>query len=296
MVRRATAWWSFGSLVLLLAGCAAPRATQPADGTQPAVVQPAPVQPIPLQPDEPKPTLAAEPNSEPAPEVPQDQPSQPAPTIALAGGITVDRAARRVLVPARIATRFGFLEQVACARDSREHESLVVVDVKASAVHAALLLVGAEPGRPGRWRLEEGVVVAEPPEGPRLRVFIQVSGTADAPAREWPVTDWIRGVDGRRFDAAWVFAGSRFADNPRSWKEPGQHYVADFTGSIVGLVTFGDETVAATSVIPDLIDISAANWEAWTERMPDEETPVVLILELEEPSGASLPASGPSGR
>jgi hypothetical protein len=279
---RGTAVMSIGMVALLVAtlvvpGCATGRRERPAEIATPAVeeekreraeLQPPPPAPLP-QPSPPEVATA------------------PAAPIALAGGITVDRAARRVSIPARIATRVGFLEQVACGRDSREHEALLVLDVKASAVHAALLLLGAEPGRPGRWRIEDGVVVAEAPQGPRLRVLVQVAGEAGEAAREWPVTEWIRGIDGRRLDAAWVFAGSRFADNPRSWKEPGQHYVADYTGSIVGLVTFGDETIAAAAVIPDLVDIEAANWEAWTERMPEEETPVVLIVELEATQSAS---------
>jgi hypothetical protein len=291
---------AFGMSVALVVGCQSPHRTVAEAPTEPSLAMPEPAAPEPAtpalaapEPAQPLTPTTAEPSA-PATAEPSVAPRET--PITLPGGIVVDRAARRVTLPARIATRTGFLEAVACGRDSREHESLLVLDVKASALHAALILLGAEPGRPGRWRVQDGVVVREAPQGSPLRVLVEVAGAAGSPPTELAITDWIRGADGRAFDAVWVFAGSRFADNPRSWKEPGQHYVADFTGSIVGLVTFGDEAIAATSVISDLVDIEAANWEAWTERMPPEDTPVRLVLERPEAPRGSLAEPNPSSR
>ena len=50
----------------------------------------------------------------------------------------------------------GFLEQYVCTVGTREHEALFAFEGKASDVHAALLLAGLEPGRPGYWREVEG--------------------------------------------------------------------------------------------------------------------------------------------
>ena len=47
-----------------------------------------------------------------------------------------------------IRLELGWLEQVACAPATREHESLVVVNAKPSHIHAALLMAGFEPGTP----------------------------------------------------------------------------------------------------------------------------------------------------
>jgi hypothetical protein len=243
---------------------------------------------------------AVESNSQPT-----SQPNVEPQIISLPNGILVDRARRRVEVPALVATTEGFLEQIACAEGSREHESLLVVSIKPSEIHAAILLAGGTAGQPGRWRDDGTDVIVEPPTGTAVRVRVrpetpdQTTGESRSPAVtptsgadradttaasvgvELDITEWVRGAHGRRLDLTWVFAGSRFAPNPRSWKRPGEHYVADFTGSIVGLVTFGDETIAATTVIPDLLDVAAATWEAWTERMPPPGTKATLILELE---------------
>jgi hypothetical protein len=59
---------------------------------------------------------------------------------------------------------------------------------------------------------------------------------------------------------------------------PGEHYVADMTGSIIGLVTFGDEVVGFARVMPDSADVSEPVWEVDPERVPPIGTPVTLIL------------------
>ena len=75
--------------------------------------------------------------------------------IQLPGGVVVDQGAREVRVPAVVAIDVGWLEQVVCTQGTREHESLLMVDVPPSEVHAALMLIGLEPGRPGTWVFEE---------------------------------------------------------------------------------------------------------------------------------------------
>ncbi len=199
----------------------------------------------------------------------------PPAVVHLAQGIEVDRARGEVRVPASIAVTQGWLEQVVCLTGTRDHEALMTVDCKPSDVHAALLLLGLDAGAPGRWQYNEGLVRTNPPTGPPLSILVRF--TAQDETREINVLDWIRGADGRRFPGTWVFAGSQLAKNPKSLG-PGEHYVADFTGSLIGLVTFGDETIAATAVISDQIEMESANWEAWTDRMPPEGTAVTLVI------------------
>lgn len=281
------------AVALCLAGCASPapqdRAERAPEVKRESVATPdlrttPDAEPTPHDQPSPQPQLLAQPLTQPS-------------IVRLPNGIVVDRSKQRVEIPAHVAQTAGFLEQIACGENSREHESLLVVSLNASEIHAALLLVGATPGKPGSWRVEGEAVRSVPPTGTPIRVRVRVPGerspTSDdppGPPVERDIAEWVRGRDGRVYAGSWVFAGSRFAPNPKSWKAPGEHYVADFTGSIVGLVTFGDETIAATSVIPDLVEFEAAEWQAWTERIPFSGTEATLILDCSV-NPATPPAS-----
>ena len=71
--------------------------------------------------------------------------------VTLPGGIECRLDSNEVLVPALIALDSGWIEQVACLRNTREHEAIFVTDVQPSLVHSALLMLSLEPGAPGRW-------------------------------------------------------------------------------------------------------------------------------------------------
>jgi len=99
---------------------------------------------------------------------------------------------------------------------------------------------------------------------------------------EAPVTRWIRDHHGRRAfpDVRWVFAGSRFETLPDTLGG-GEIYLADESGSIIGLVTFGDEVLGLDRVIADDAEVAPPEWEAHTERMPDVGTKVTIVLRKE---------------
>ena len=91
----------------------------------------------------------------------------------------VDREAREVVVPAFVSIDVGWLEQVVCVRNTRDHEAILVVDVLPSQVHAALVLLGLDSGTPGYWRFEEMEGEIRPrvsriqPEGDQVRVTVR---------------------------------------------------------------------------------------------------------------------------
>ena len=210
--------------------------------------------------------------------------SAPPPTIdnliMLPGGIVVDRSAPEVRVPASTAIDVGWLEQVVCSRNTRDHEALFVVDVPPSAVHAALLLIGLEPGSPGRWAFEEiegtaNVVVRRiPPVGDQVDIRVRYQ-SGDGTLRDHPVADWIVGDGGmREFPVVpWVFGGS-FLSGPAG----AAAYAADRSGSLVGLVTFGDEVLGLESVLSDQLSVDAAEWEVRTSAVLAPGTEVVLVF------------------
>jgi hypothetical protein len=197
-------------------------------------------------------------------------------------GIAVRPDAHVVEIEAWTCLEAGWLEQIACSPRSREHEALVVVKARPSDIHAALLLAGFEHGAPGRWSYEDGAISFTPPTGDRLDVRARYE--REGQTVEDPIRSWIVDAEGRPSfpDTAWVFSGSALVENP-DWMGPGEHYVADHTGSIIGLVTFGDEIVGFEEVLADQQSVQPLEWQVRIDRVPPVGTPVTLIL---------LPAAG----
>jgi hypothetical protein len=194
-------------------------------------------------------------------------------------GITVLRDRPAVEIEAWACLESGWLEQIACSPNTREHESLVVVAAKPSNIHAALLMAGFEPGSPGRWIYEQDELRVVPPAGDRLDVFVRYRRADTTEEVEEPIANWIRDAEGQATfpDDPWVFGGSAFIENPE-WMGPGEHYVADMSGSIIGLVTFGDEVIGYSRVLSDQAAIQPPQWEVRSDHVPAVGTPVTLIL------------------
>lgn len=183
-----------------------------------------------------------------------------------------------------------WLEQIACIPDTREHESLVVTDAKPSHVHAALLSCGLDPGEPGSWSVRADRVVLDPPSGPRVRVLIR-HAARDGAAVTRKATDWVVSArDGRsltqhlsdREDApatAFVFAGSRFVQFRGR-----EVYDADHAGTLIGLATFGGETIALDRVIPHREAVEPLQWKADRRTVPRAGTRVMVRIEIARPA------------
>ncbi len=138
-----------------------------------------------------------------------------------------------------------YLEVIVCIPDTKEHETLVVTSVKPSHVHAALLLLGLEPGEPGSWTFEgegvDGVWRPHDPKGDEVKVEFTYT---DAEGVEHTVSPsaWVRHMETHEPlpDLTFVFAGSRMVDRGYG----GPRYDSDGTGLLIGLATFGSETIA----------------------------------------------------
>lgn len=195
--------------------------------------------------------------------------------------ITINRESQRVKLRAWVCLEEGFLEQIACSPGTREHESLVVIRATPSDIHAAMLLAGFEPGTPGRWiyHPEKEKVELVEPRGPELDILVRYEDS-NGEQVERPVRTWIREHENHTPfpDKPWVFGGSMFRENPE-FMGPGEHYVADMTGSIIGLVTFGDEVIGLKQVISDQAAIHEPEWEVNPDAIPAEGTQVTLIIQ-----------------
>ena len=191
--------------------------------------------------------------------------------IELAPGLVVDRPRREVRLGAQSALDAGWLEQAVCLAGTREHESLLVIDLPPRLVHAALLMLGATPGEPGRWRVDaEGVIVRDDPTGERLEILLRFEHPRRGRVEE-PLTAWIRVADGGSLpEEPWRFAGSRILE--------GGAYAADYGGSVVGLATFGDEVVAFTRVLADQAEVEAPQLLVEVDKVPPPGTPVEIVM------------------
>ncbi|MBL8759773.1 MAG: hypothetical protein JNL50_00580 [Phycisphaerae bacterium] len=171
-----------------------------------------------------------------------------------------------------------YLEVIACTFDSKEHESLVVTRVKPSHVHAALLLIGLEPGAPGSWRIDEpSRVVSVPPQGSAVRVSLVFNPTLPD-AKEIDPAELVFNARTKArasslAGAGFVFGGSRIVE----WQ--GQSfYDADGTGTLIGLATFGSETIAWREVFSPEATVAEPVWIADNERVPAAGTMVTVRL------------------
>lgn len=173
-----------------------------------------------------------------------------------------------------------FLEVIVCSPDTREHESLVVTPVAPSAIHAALLAIGAEPGAPGGFVQE----VPVPATGQRVRVglgtpietLVETETGVDpkGTALKWQTpSSWIVNIetDEHMPEGGFVFAGSRMTQRGGR-----VFYDADGAGNIVGLATFGNEVVAPALTFSPEASVEAPVWIADVSNVPAQATPVVV--------------------
>lgn len=198
-------------------------------------------------------------------------------------GVRVDRPRQVVEVDGIVPidahdprTPLVFLELVACSPDTREHESLVMVPARPSEVHAALLLAGFQPGTTGAWRWNGQSIERTAPTGDAIDVRIAY---VDAAGRwiEADAADWVVGASTgrslRELGGRWVFAGSRWVPIGE-----GEMYDADGTGTLIGLATFGSETIAFDQVISPEASLEEPEWIADARRVPPAGTRVILRL------------------
>ncbi len=237
--------------------------------------------------------LADAPTEKPAGDAKPEQPVDP---IAEAvkqineqdNGVTVNREANHLDIKAEVCLRRGeFLEMFACTRDSREHESILVIDAMPSTIHFGLLLLGEEPGKPLSYDMKFDPPKLVPAKGPEVGVFIVVK--ADDVEREIPANRWVQDSKTEKMmeDNTWLFAGSQFAE-----VQGKQVYYADVNGSAISLVNFGDDLLTLPNKLTDANDSHGKVWQPRTQAIPKVGTKVLIRLkptEKDEEEAKELP-------
>ncbi len=184
--------------------------------------------------------------------------------------VWVDRAKKRIVVDGYIAMREGALEMLACPVGTKEHESIIATFCKAQTVHAGLLAVGAETGKPVQWQ-----PTYEPPTGSQIQISV-LWHTADGAQAHSDVRKWLRvmGTKDEILEPNFVFAGSSF------WKDPDtgeSHYQAE-SGDLICVSNFSTATLDVP--LKSTHANSGLMFVAFTERIPAKHTPVRLVLQV----------------
>lgn len=198
-------------------------------------------------------------------------------------GVTINLAERSVDVESEVCLRDGMLELIACIKDGKEHESIIVVGAKPSHIHTALLLLGAKPGSPASRRMideEERRFIDLPPRGGLVDVFLVLKDT-NGKKTEHPISDFIvpseRSDDGKDEDEkfpthTFLFAGSILLGEGQG----PSRYLCDQSGNVISIATFGDELLCLPDVHSN--DNGALAWRVDGEKLPALGSKVILRL------------------
>jgi hypothetical protein len=183
--------------------------------------------------------------------------------------LEVEGDKRRVLINGIICRRTDQLEQFMCRKQTKEHEAIVSADIDAAKVHLALTLAKAEPGNPVKYNPK-----FTPASGTVIKVYVQWEEKGKT--MKVPAQQWIKNVKTKKeLEHDWVFAGSFHIPNRLDPKAPPFYAAND--GDVICVANFEDALLDLP--IQSSKDNDDLVFEAWTDRIPPLETPVVVILE-----------------
>ena len=189
--------------------------------------------------------------------------------------IWLDAEGRAVVMIGQVCQRQAPLELFACLKNSKEHESVVSIDTRAYIVHAGLLALGVEPGRPVQFYPEY-----RPAEGPEIDVIVAWKDP-EGKVHTAPAQQWVRDVRTKRaMSYPWIFTGSQLLTDEETGK---QYYYADTTGELICVSNFPSAVLDLPIRSSDSND--ALLFEAFTENIPPLGTPVTVIL---KPKGTNV--------
>ena len=202
-------------------------------------------------------------------------------------GIKINLEERSVDVNSTVCLQEGSLEFVACTKDTKEHESIISVRAKPSHIHTALLLLGAEAGHPAIRKVvgegDEERWVDLPPKGSLISVSFVIKNK-EGQQIERPLTDFIERSGDEEEQTKeekakakahlknFLFAGSHLHGNGEGPKT----YLADKSGSVISLSTFGDELLCLPEVYGN--ENHSLQWQVDSTHLPKMDTKIILRL------------------
>ncbi len=180
--------------------------------------------------------------------------------------IWVSKDRKNVLLGGEICLREGLLEFFVCRKNSKEHESIIALDIPPHLIHAALLAIGAKQGTPAKY--EPKFI---PPSGEEIE--IEVRWNKDGKTMVVRAQEMILENDSQKtMQADWVFTGGLFGVDPDGKK----YYLANVTGEVFGVSNFPGSVLDVP--FESSSDNSSLCYTPNTKNIPPVGTKVLLVL------------------
>ena len=182
--------------------------------------------------------------------------------------IWIDTKAKKVIIAGTVCLNEGPLEMFICPQDTKEHESVIAANALASQVHASMIALGADPGKPTSWDPEYRAA-----SGPTIDITVIWHDSSTDKEVSMSAKKWIRNAKTKKpMEYEWVFGGSEF------WRDPdtGEEVYYGDSGELVCLSNFSTATIDVN------VQSSESNagllFEAFTENIPPVGTKVYAVL------------------
>lgn len=201
-------------------------------------------------------------------------------------GIKLNLKKRCVDVNATVCLHEGLLELVVCTKDSKEHESILVMNARPMQVHTALLLLGARPGTPAMHEALDGERtqwIPVPPAGDPIEVSLVFTDSKGklgehlinkfiSPAQMNGFDEFAIEKKPKAFPSRFLFAGSHLLES----KEGPKKYACEYSGNVISVSTFGDELLCLPGIYGH--QNGGLAWQVNPEGLPEIGTNVILRL------------------
>ena len=180
--------------------------------------------------------------------------------------IWLDTKNKQVIVGGKVCLDVGPLEMLICPKNTKEHESIISVNVASWQVHAALVALGSSPGVPCRWAPEY-----TPAWGPTINIQMMYRDAETKQVKTIDGKQWILNTDTQKpMTTDLVFGGSFHQPDPEGRRA---QYMAD-AGELICLANFATATIDIRAPDPD----KALFFEANTALIPPINTQVYTVI------------------
>lgn len=194
-------------------------------------------------------------------------------------GIKIKADIREVRIPCQVCLKKAPIEYMLTTDTGKAHETVLTTAISPTAIQMAMLLVNYEPAtegllakvpedeRPKTWKDEA------PKTKGANRVKISVEWKVGTEVKTGALSQWVQNSDTRKAPAdldTWIFNGSYIDE---------RGFIAEHEGSIIGI--WLDRGAIFNS--PAKGNWRDDLWISLPENIPDEMTPVTLIITPENP-------------